>query len=492
MDKSTETDPEPSETGEPQPSEDGLPSRKRVVKSAGWYVAATFLTKGLGYITIPIFTRIMTPGEFGEFNAFAAMQVLLVAVLGLEAFQTINRARFDFKPDELPAYQFTAVTSTVILGGVLLTLMLLFPEVFEGITDLDRQYLVIMALYAMFFPVFNMFQAYQRVQYKYKLSAGLAFGVSLTATALAVTLVVALSDALMGRIVGQYVPFIVVGAVAYVFYGLAARRIEWRYFRYAVALCGPLIIATLGTQGLVFAGRIVVQQVGPLEDVAYIALGASVSNIALVLITALNNAFAPWLMDCLENDDINSAHAILRPFIYFMTALVVCVSFMAPEVVLILGGYEYLPTTLVVPSLMASALLSMLTMQFVFVQTYHKRIRLGGGLVFSAALLNVVLCVPAVQVWGFVAVGYVGFFVYLVLVGSQWLITRSIAPGVLPIALLGPPVLVTGLLMPLELALYSDGLEWIRYAFVVAAGVAALSFIVHVLQKRKKRKSARS
>lgn len=485
MEHSNDSGHEAADAGDEARVGHALPSRKRVVASAGWYVASSFLVKALGYITIPIFTRIMTQGEFGAFNAFAAMQVLLVAILGLEAFQTLNRARFDFKDEEIPIYQFTLTTVTVVFGGGLLGLLLIFPGVFEGIADLDFQYLVIMALYAMFFPAFNMFQAYQRIQYKYKLSAGIAISVSLFATALSVLLVVSMSDALMGRIVGQYVPFVVVGVIAYVAYGLTAKRLGWKYLRYALALCGPLIVATLGTQGMVLGGRIVVQQVGPLEEVAYIALGTSIANIALVLVTALNNAWAPYLMDCLQSDDIDSAHLILRPFIYFVTSLIVAVSLLAPEVVLILGGWDYMPTVAVVPSLMLSALFSMLAVQFVFVQTYFKKVRAGGVLVFVAACVNAIAGVPAVSMWGFVAVGYVGLGAYLLLLIGQWLITRSFAPRVMPVRLLGPPIAVAGLLIPVELALYGDGLQWLRYLLVAGTCGVALLFIARVWKTRR-------
>ena len=45
-------------------------SNKKVIKSGFWYVFANFLNKGIVFLTTPIFTRLLTKGDFGLFNNF--------------------------------------------------------------------------------------------------------------------------------------------------------------------------------------------------------------------------------------------------------------------------------------------------------------------------------------------------------------------------------------------------------------------------------------
>ena len=224
---------------------------KAAGKSAVWYTASSLITKGLSFITIPIFTRIMTTGEFGLFNNFAAWQVILAAVFSLEAYATLNRARLDIHGKELQNYQFTLLTSGMGLAFLLGILLILCPAIPEMLTDLDRKYLYIMVLYLMLHPAFSMFQMLQRVQYRYKLSASLTLVSGLVATGCSVALVVWAPDALMGRLVGQYVPYVLLGLAFYLWYWKSGGSFRLEYLKYALPLCIPLIIATLGSQVLI-------------------------------------------------------------------------------------------------------------------------------------------------------------------------------------------------------------------------------------------------
>ena len=40
----------------------------KALKSGVWYTASNFLVKSIGFITTPLFTRLLTKTEFGIFN----------------------------------------------------------------------------------------------------------------------------------------------------------------------------------------------------------------------------------------------------------------------------------------------------------------------------------------------------------------------------------------------------------------------------------------
>src|SRR5690606_11417404 len=111
------------------------------MRAGAWNSAASFLTKGMGFLTVPLFTRLMTTEEFGTFNALAAVQTLFVVVFGLEAYRTVNRARFDFDRDELQRYQFSMLCLGVILTSVLGIAYWAVPEFFTSISGIPQEYL---------------------------------------------------------------------------------------------------------------------------------------------------------------------------------------------------------------------------------------------------------------------------------------------------------------------------------------------------------------
>ena len=83
----------------------------KALKAGIWYLISNFITKGLVFLTIPIFTRILSKQEFGQYSNFITWQNLLMIIVTLELYSTVMKARFDFN-DQIEQY-----LSTIIISG---------------------------------------------------------------------------------------------------------------------------------------------------------------------------------------------------------------------------------------------------------------------------------------------------------------------------------------------------------------------------------------
>ena len=68
----------------------------KALKSGVWYTVANFIMKGIGFITTPIFTRLLTTTDFGKYNTYIAYEGLLTAIVGLGLYGTVKNAKLDF------------------------------------------------------------------------------------------------------------------------------------------------------------------------------------------------------------------------------------------------------------------------------------------------------------------------------------------------------------------------------------------------------------
>ena len=71
----------------------------KVLKSGIWYTISNFIVKGLAFITMPIFTRIMTADDVGMFSNLIAWFNILAIIATFELYSSVSIARFDFKND---------------------------------------------------------------------------------------------------------------------------------------------------------------------------------------------------------------------------------------------------------------------------------------------------------------------------------------------------------------------------------------------------------
>ena len=92
---------------------------KTAVKAGIWYTICNIALKGCAFLTLPIFTYMMSTKDFGIYNAYIAYEVIIAAVIGLGFYGTIKTAKLDFKE------QFNEYVSSILIISVILLLFML-------------------------------------------------------------------------------------------------------------------------------------------------------------------------------------------------------------------------------------------------------------------------------------------------------------------------------------------------------------------------------
>ena len=454
-----------------------------LVKSSVWYTIANFLTRAMVFITTPIFTRLMTKKEYSDFSVFATWQSILIIICGLEIYVTLNRVRFDY-PDkkEIDSYITSSLLLSNILTAIFLIFYLLFPNILEGAMLMDRRYILLMFAYLFTYPAFGMFQAKQRIEYKYKLSAGITFVLLILSTGLGLLLAYNIeADRLLGRIVGQYAPFIVAGLAMYVYFIIRSKKVQLKFWKYAIVMGIPLVLSYLGNQVLLYSDKVVVQHMCTSDELAWLVLATTCSHIMLILVQTLNSAWSPWFFDKLNAGEEGNIRKTFRIYVFVVMLLTAGAILIGPEIVALLGGKSYEASKYVLPAYMTCGVTTAITSQYVNIETYYKKTRYAAILTAIVAALNVALDIIGVRLWGYQAACYATVLCQIILIILHAIATRKLGAGkLIPVRDLLIFIGITMLMVPLGLLLYQRNM--IRYIFV---GVVLAAVIVLIIVKRK-------
>lgn len=144
------------------------------LKSGAWYVIANFLTRGINFLITPIFTRLMTTGEYGDFSNFIAWQSLLLTLTTLDLYSTVSKAKFDYE-DDLDGYLSSIAVSGTIFTGICYIVVLIFNDFFTEFFGMEMKYIHIIFLYLLVAPAINILQEKHRIYLKYKFVTLLTF-----------------------------------------------------------------------------------------------------------------------------------------------------------------------------------------------------------------------------------------------------------------------------------------------------------------------------
>lgn len=390
-------------------------SNEKALKSGVWYTASNFLVKGIGFITTPIFTRLMTKADFGMFNNFTSVLSILTVIITLNLDSTLISARYDYK-DRFDEYIFSTLSLSSL--SVLLWLVVTngFADFFASFLGIESAYINAMMIYLLALPAVQLFQARERYLFEYKKTVAISLIVCIGTALLSVLLVVMMSDKLVGRIIGFIVPTVVVGFVLYCYLAKKGRKININCWKYALPICIPFIPHLLSLTALNSMDRMMITSICGAEATALYSVGYSVGMIVTLFLTSLNSAYAPWLGNKLAEESVSEVRRFSKLYLWGFMYLAVGVMLAAPEVLYIMGGKPYMESVLIIPPVAMGCTCQFVYTMFVNVEQFKKK-TVGMAIAsMSAAALNFGLNYWLIPIYGYVAAAYT------TLAGYAWLV----------------------------------------------------------------------
>ena len=396
----------------------------KALKSSVWYIIANFLTAASSFLTTPIFTRLMSQEQYGMYSSFTSWQSILAIMCTLNVGVSLISARYVHE-DNLDQYIFSAVgmsAASVLIWTVFLNL---FSSWSQSFFSLNMIYINLMLAHVFFMRVFETFQTQQRFFFKYRLQVILSVLSTLLSLGLSLLLVINMEDKLSGRIIGSVLPSIVIGVFVFIVFWVKGKCIRFGYWTYTLKICLPYIPHLLSMTVLNSTDRIMITKICGAADNALYSLAYTCGSIITILITSINTAFSPWLAERIHEDDTKSVRSFSKYYIISFVGIAIGVMLIAPEMLYILGGREYLAAIYVMPPVTMGCICQFLyTMMVNIEQIKGKTI----GMAFAsmaAAALNYVLNLLLIPKFGYIAAAYTtlaGFLLLLVL--HMWMVHR--------------------------------------------------------------------
>lgn len=387
---------------------------RKAIKSGIWFTASNFLIKGIGFITTPIFTRLLTKAEFGEFNNFTTWVNILLILTSLNLESSLIRARFDFE-DDLDEYIFSMQVLSLLSTGIWFLFSVIFRGAFCSLFSVDDKYVNAMFLYLFFFPLINLFQNMERFKYQYKYTVASSLIVSVGSSLLSVLLVMVMNDKLAGRIIGYVFPVIVLGLIIFIYYLIKIHKVYVRYWKYALPFALPFIPHLLSMLLLGGMDKVMIKHICGAEDLALYSLAYSVGSLITILVTSLNNAYSPWLGEQLSQNNINRVNGFSVKYVALFVYMAVATILITPEILMILGGQAYMDAIYVMPPVTAGCIMQFIYCMYVNVEQFEKKTTGMAIASMIAAAINGVLNAIFIPMYGYVAAAYTTFIGYLCL-----------------------------------------------------------------------------
>lgn len=390
------------------------------VKVSTSYAVCSILQKCLSFITLPLFTRLLTTEQYGQYTIYSSwsgiLMIFLTLNLGYGSFQTAM-----IKYENKRAEYITCIQGICLsLSCVFVIIYLPFRNLWNQLFELPTIIVLMMVSEIIFSTSTQLWMGRNRFEYKYKSVVVVTLLTSILSPILAFILVSVTDEKGYARIVGYAGINILVGLVTFIINSKRGKKLYNKAFwKYALGFNIPLLAYYLSQVIFNQSDRIMISHMTGTSDAAMYGVAYNLAMILTFVLNAINGSYVPWMYGKIKENKGEDNKSISLVLIVLMGVMIMCIIWFAPEIIIIMAGEQYKTATYVVAPVAMSLLLLFYSQLFINVEFYYeeKKMLVYGSI--GAAILNIVLNYVLIPKFGFVAAGYTTLASYIVFAFSN-------------------------------------------------------------------------
>lgn len=397
------------------------------IKASFWFLICSVLQKGISVITTPIFTRLLSTAEYGQYNVFNSWLSVVTVFVTLNLCAGVyTMGIVKFKEDE-KAFT-SSMQGLTLLLCILWTIIYICSHTFwNKVFQLTTVQMLAMFVLIWTSTSFSFWMTTQRNKYKYKLLILVTLIVSVLKPVIGIIFVINANDKVTARILG----LALVEVICYpCFFFVQIKRgkhfFSKKYWKYAVLFNIPLIPHYLSNTILGSSDRIMIQRMVGESQAGIYSLAYSIAQLMNMVNDALNKTMSPWLYQKIREKkykEISKVVYISLAIVGFCNIILITV---APEIVAIFAPKEYYEAIYVIVPVALSGFFTYMYLCFApFEFYYEKRIWTTIG-TLTSAVLNIILNIICIPTFGYIAAGYTTLISYMINALMHYFFSRKV------------------------------------------------------------------
>lgn len=378
-------------------------------------------------ITTPIFTRILTPEEYGQYSVFNSWMSIIALFVGLSLTGGVyTRGLIQYSDQRRvfsSALQGLSLTLCIIWTGI----YLLFQNNWNQLFSMTTPQMLAMLVMIWASGVFGFWAGEQRVEYHYQKLVLVTLFISVAKPAISILFILNASDKVTAYILGMTLADLL-GYAALFFVQMRRGKVFFsaKIWKHALLFNLPLIPHYLSQTVLNSADRIMIKNMIGDSAAGVYGLAYSVSLVMTLFNSALGQTLDPWIYQKIKNRREKDIANIAYISLLIIAAVNLMLIVFAPEIIAVFAPPAYREAIWIIPPVAMSALFMFSYDLFAKFEFYYQKTHFIMLASVCGALLNVVLNYIFIQIYGYYAAGYTTLVCYIIYSFAHYLFMRKI------------------------------------------------------------------
>ena len=394
------------------------------VKASLAFFIAGLVSKGISYITTPLYTRLLTSEEFGQISVYMTWKDIIgiIAMFSL-SMGIFNNGMVNY-PNQRDEYSFSMLGLSNVITVVTAIVFFFVYLIDRSLFSLDTKIWIMMFGSFLVYPAYNIWLARQRYELKYKLPILYSTILAVISPALAIGLMLShpIGERLYARLYGSEIALIFAFIFFYIYLGKKSKwKVNQKYWKEAFLFNLPLIPHYLSTYLLNSSDKIMISRLVDNSATAFYSVAYSVAAVATLIWSSASGSLIPYTFEKCKTEDYKSISKVTIPILYIFAIGCCLVILFAPEVVSVMGPDEYKEAVYVIPPIVGGVFFQVQYHVFANVIYYFKKPKyVMYGSVIST-ILNLILNYIFIKKYGYIAAGYTTLFCFMIQAGIDYI-----------------------------------------------------------------------
>ncbi len=387
------------------------------VRASAAYTVCSMIQRSFSFITMPLFTRMLTVEQYGQATVYASWETILSVFISLYlAYGSFQTAMIKFEQDR-EGYMASANEICTAMGILFLVIYSFFRPFFDRIFELPPFLIAVMTVSIVANNALQCWLAKCRFEFRYMRAVIITVSMTVFSSVLQIVLVIVSQDKGYARILGGAAAAILFGGAVYV-WNRARVKICFnrRYWKYALGFNIPLIPYYLSQMIYNHSDRIMISHLLGTGKAAVYGVAYNLAMLLSFVLQSVNSSYMPWIYSRMQDSaGRKNNRKVSAGIAGLMAVLLAGVVSFAPELIGIMAAPEYMEAVYAVPPVAASVLVMFYAQLFINIEFYFEEKKyLVYGTVVSA-VVNVILNGMLIPVFGYTAAAYTTLFSYVIL-----------------------------------------------------------------------------
>lgn len=400
----------------------------KALKAGIGYTVGNYLIKGISFLTVPLFARLLSPSDYGIFNTYLAYESVFYLFVGLALHTCLKNAKYKYEAEFQKFSSSCLLLVCIVFAAWIFVVNILFPFI-NRLTDFPRWLVNVLIFHCFASSLLIFYNSYISLDYAYKsyLAVSAVNAVGNVAISVLLILFVFPSSRYVGRILGTVLVLVPITVyIIFYFWKKAKPKVNKKYWQFALKFSLPLVPHGLSQVILSQFDRIMItRMIGAAESGIY-SFAYTIFSIVQITGSSIDSAWTPWFYQQMHDKNYDGIKKRSSFVIISMSAFMSIVMLISPELLSLLGTKSYADSVYCVIPLVAGGFFAFIYNFPAGIEYYFEKTKFIMAGTMAAALLNIVLNYIFIKQYGYVAAAYTTLATYFLYFVFHWFLSRKI------------------------------------------------------------------